>query len=53
MSYSEFLESKSQVGSACGFGPITIPDFLIDFQRTLAEWAIRKGRAAIFADCGL
>ncbi len=26
---------------------------LYDFQRAIVKWAIRKGRAAVFADCGL
>ena len=30
-----------------------MPDFLFDFQAALVEWAIEKGRAAHFADCGL
>jgi hypothetical protein len=30
-----------------------MPDFLYDFQQDLTAWAIEKGRAAIFADCGL
>jgi len=30
-----------------------MPDFLFDFQRDLVEWAVRKGRAALFEDCGL
>lgn len=30
-----------------------MPDYLFDFQSYLVEWAIRKGRAAIFADCGM
>ena len=51
--YQEFLAAKSQLGHADGFEPIWMPDFLFDFQRHLVEWAIRKGRAAIFADCGL
>ncbi len=51
--YASFLERKSQVGTACGFKPIEIPDFLFDFQKSLVEWAIRKGRAALFEDCGL
>jgi hypothetical protein len=53
MDYSAFLERKSQMGKDDGFDPIWIPDWLFDFQRSLVEWAIRKGRAAIFADCGL
>lgn len=30
-----------------------MPSALFDFQRFLVEWSVRKGRAAIFADCGL
>jgi len=53
VSYSAFLEEKSQLGSAGGFEPLWVPDFLFDFQRALVEWAVRQGRAAIFADCGM
>lgn len=53
VSYEEFIERKSQLANISGFDPLFIPDFLFDFQRSLVEWAIRKGRAAIFADCGL
>lgn len=51
--YQQFIETKRQLGQACGFEPHWIPDFLFDFQKSLVEWAIRRGRAAIFADCGL
>ena len=51
--YATFLKRKTQAGSDGGFEPLWLPDFLFDFQRALVEWAIRKGRAAIFADCGL
>jgi hypothetical protein len=51
--YRAFLDSKSQRGADSGFEPLFMPDFLFDFQRSLVEWAVRKGRAAIFADCGL
>jgi len=51
--YAEFLEKKSQAVLMDGFDPVWMPDFLFDFQVHLVEWAIRKGRAAIFADCGL
>ena len=53
MNYAEFLESKAQHGAAHGFAPPWMPAFLKDFQAALVEWAIHKGRAAIFADCGL
>lgn len=51
--YYEFLDEKRQLGADGGFDPLWMPDFLFDFQTHLVEWAIRKGRAAIFADCGL
>lgn len=53
MSYENFLERKAQSGDASGFEPLWMPDFLFDFQRALVTWAIKKGRCAIFADCGL
>src|SRR3990167_11501308 len=51
--YAAFLQRKSQSNTLSGFAPLWVPDFLFDFQRLLVDWAIRKGRAAIFADCGL
>jgi len=53
LSYQDFLERKSQLGSMDGFEPVWLPDFLFDFQRALVEWNIAKGRSATFADCGL
>lgn len=51
--YETFLCDKMQGGVMDGFEPLWMPDFLFDFQVSLVEWAIRKGKAAIFADCGL
>src|ERR1035437_212457 len=51
--YAEFLVAKTQFGSDDGFAPTYMPDCLFDFQRDLVEWALIKGRSAIFADCGL
>lgn len=53
MDYETFLDRKSQFGSAVGFEPLWIPDCLFAFQKFLAEWAIRRGRSAILADCGM
>lgn len=36
-----------------GFDPVWMPDFLFPFQKHLVEWSIRKGRAALLADCGM
>lgn len=51
--YTAFLERKTHSGADSGFEPVWMPDFLFGFQRSMTEWAIRKGRAAVFADCGL
>ena len=51
--YGAFLRRKAQHGSEHGIEPLWMPSFLFDFQRALLTWALRKGRAAIFADCGL
>jgi hypothetical protein len=53
MRYEEFIERKSQLDGNHGFAPVWMPEWLFDFQSALVEWAVRKGRAAIFADCGL
>jgi len=52
MDYATFIDGKTHLGSSDGFSPIYMPDKLFDFQKHLVEWALRKGRAAIFSDCG-
>lgn len=51
--YESFLGTKTQGGADAGFAPLWMPDFLFDFQAQKAELAIRKGRFANVADCGL
>ncbi len=54
MDYGEFLAKKKTIDAPTGLP--TIPDLnpmLFDFQRDIVAWALRRGRAAIFADCGL
>lgn len=53
MNYAEFLARKSQLAFEAGFPPVWMPDFLFPFQRYLIDWSLRKGCAAIFADCGM
>jgi len=53
VNYDEFIAARGQFNTGNGFEPLWLPDFLFGFQRNLDEWAIRQGRAAIFADCGL
>lgn len=51
--YAGFLHSKTHQGAEHGFEPVWIPDFLFDFQAAMVTWALRKGRAALFEDCGM
>lgn len=53
MNYAEFIEAKTHTANEYGFNPEFLPDMLFDFQKSLVEWSCRKGRSAIFADCGL
>jgi len=53
MEYENFLDKKRHIDNDHGFDPVFMPDMLFDFQKHLVEWACRKGRAAVFADCGL
>jgi hypothetical protein len=53
MNYQEFLENKMHYQDDSGFDPVFMPDFLFDFQKAIVEWAVRKGRCAVFADCGM
>ena len=51
--YEDFLARKAQLANAGGFEPDGLPEHLFPFQRSLVEWAVRQGRGALFADCGI
>lgn len=53
--YAAFLASKRLAVQADGIDvePDALGPYLFPFQRDLVRWALRKGRAAIFADTGL
>jgi len=51
--YDDFLDGKRQRGCDHGFEPLWMHDGLFDFQREFVRWSLVKGRAAVFADCGL
>lgn len=54
MSYAEFLNRKAQLDPATGLDRIPkLNKALFPFQRDIVAWALRRGRAAIFADCGM
>lgn len=53
LDYKSFIATKAKFADQQGFEPNFMPDWLFDFQRYLVEWAVRLGRSAIFADCGM
>ena len=55
MTYREFLENKRFVLESSGFDidKSQLNPMLYDFQRDIVRWALKKGKACIFADCGL
>src|SRR6516164_8314892 len=53
MNYAEFLNRKKRLFHGDGLESDALPQQLYPFQLALVKWALRKGRAAIFADCGL
>ena len=53
--YHEFLKTKKHGIESVGFRieESEINQMLFDWQRKIVQWAIMRGRAAIFEDCGL
>jgi DNA modification methylase/superfamily II DNA or RNA helicase len=53
--YTEFLESKRVRVESVGFDVAdgALNPMLFDWQRAIVRWALRRGRAAMFEDCGL
>ena len=54
LDYSEFVASKLSSVPPTGIAKrVDLPAGLFDFQEAMVRWALRRGRAAIFADTGL
>jgi len=52
--YTSFVKSKLTTVPATGItGALSLPASLFPHQSALTSWALRRGRAAIFADTGL
>lgn len=52
--YEDFLARKAMVDPMTGLGEIPdLPDALFPFQADITRWALKRGRAAIFAGTGL
>lgn len=54
MNYQEFISGKLAAVMPTGMEPpFQLPESLFPMQHDLVSWALRRGRAAIFADTGL
>lgn len=51
--YTSLLAHKTRRAEKMGPAPGAVHPMLFAWQRTIVEWAVRGGRAGIFADCGL
>ena len=52
-SYQEFIAGKSFRHVEAGFHVDNLPYPLFDYQGPIVKWALKRGKAAIFADTGL
>lgn len=53
MNYSEFLRNKAIIDQPTGLTEIpALNPMLFNFQADITKWALRRGRAAVFAGCG-
>lgn len=53
MRYEEFIAGKTHSIGDHGFEPVFIPETAFDFQASIIERSVRKGRIGVFADTGL
>lgn len=53
MNYTEFLTSKKFIAPESGFIVDSLNEKLFPFQKDIVKWGLKKGKAAIFADCGM
>ena len=54
VSYTDFLAGKQHIPPVCGFdvGKTAMNTHMFEWQKDITRWAIRKGRAALFEECG-
>jgi len=53
MNYQEFLKKKPLIFKYQGITDFTISPILFQYQKDIVSWALQRGRACIFADCGM
>lgn len=51
--YLKFIQSKRHSVIDYGITPSFLPDSMFDYQKHVSEYAIKKGRCAVFLDTGL
>jgi superfamily II DNA or RNA helicase len=51
--YKTFLAKKQLVDIPTGLNVASVNNKLFDWQKDIVVWALKRGRACIFADCGL
>lgn len=52
--YEDFLAGKQHIPPSCGFevDKSAMNGCMFEWQKDIARWALRKGRAALFEECG-
>ena len=54
MDYVEFLKRKAVSDPATGLQIVpALNPMLFDYQRDIVAWALKRGRAGVYADCGM
>ncbi len=51
--YAAFLKQKQFALAPAGFSVASVNPALFPFQRDIVKWACKKGKSALFEDCGL
>lgn len=51
--YKKFLKSKEIISKPSGFDCDNFNENLFEWQADIVKWALKKGKAALFEDCGL
>lgn len=55
MDYQTIIERRKFTTQPSGFDvdPESLCEHAMDFQKSIVQWALKKGKSCIFADCGL
>jgi hypothetical protein len=51
--YENYLQRKTIKYEQSGFAVKDVNDKLFDFQRDITKWALKRGKACLFEQCGL